>query len=242
MKKLMLFAVSWLTTASAFATDNQLKVSSVEEQFGKRSEVILKSSQNGVEGKGTIAGKALADGHGAKQSAPSIVKKRAQTHEDNPDFWIYDAWLTLHTDEDYDGYYSHFTVEFDADSVFAQTDVYARLYLSRGEVFEEYHTTSVFSILGESSDDSFLVESELLTGFPPGDYELLIELYDAFDDTLVATFDGYNDVDLTLISLESKTFEERPEQVVVVRESGGSLAFLSLLLLPVLVARISARG
>ena len=238
MKYLMICAAAWMTTLGAFAETQELKVRSTERQFGQQSEAIEKSSTGAESSKGDIASKSLSSTHQQKQAAPSIVKKRSQTAEENPDFWIFDAWITFHTDEDFDGYYSHFTVEFDADSVYAQSDVYARLYLSRGDVFEEYHTTSIFSILGDSSDDSFLVESELLTGFPSNDYELLIELYDAFDDSLVATFDGYNDADLTLISLESKNYEVVEETVVVVTESGGSFGYLMLLLVPLLMRRI----
>jgi hypothetical protein len=98
---------------------------------------------------------------------------------------------------------------------------------------------SVFHIDGESSDDSFEVDSELLTGFPSGDYELLIELYDALNDELVATLDGNSDADLYSLTLESTDFEEVYVEptVVIVHENGGSMAYLTLLLLPLALYR-----
>lgn len=168
---------------------------------------------------------------------------RPQVKNDNGDFWVYDATVTLHGDSDYDGYFHHFSVEFDVDSYFVHADVYARLYLGVGEEFREFHTTSVFAVDGQSSDDTFTVESELLTGFYPQDYELLIEIYDAYDDHLVAVYDGYDDADLYLLSLESSDYEEvyiEPD-VVVVHASGGSLGWFGLLLLVFAAIKMSTR-
>ncbi|GAB5379267.1 MAG: hypothetical protein Alis3KO_12540 [Aliiglaciecola sp.] len=229
----------------------QISVSSKESQHGQQLAIVTKKgvTKKGVTKKGVTgsdkptslegtAGKLSK--HQAKQLAAPLSKpfdKDLRTSVPDPDFWIYDAFVTFNVDEDFDGYYSTFTVEFDADTVYSEAEVYARLYLTRGSVFEEYHTTSLFIINGDSSTDSFVVESDLLSGFPSGDYELLIELYDGFDDSLVATFDGFNDADLTLLTLESKSFEE-VDTVVVVTESGGSFGILALLLIPVLMRRI----
>lgn len=210
----------------------EIKVKSVERQFDQQSAAIFKSNQEN-------SSSTSADTHQGKQAAPSRKVEKGAAQVSNPDFWIYDAFVTLNVDEDFDGYYSDFSVEFDADSVYTNAGVYARLYLSRGDVFEEYHTTSIFYIDGDSSQDAFVVDSELLSGFPPGDYEVLIELYDAIDDSLVAVFDGNNDADLTFISLESKTFEE-VDRVIIVDE-GGSFGYLVLLVVPILIRRQISR-
>ena len=78
-----------------------------------------------------------------------------------------------------------------------------------------------------------MVESELLNGFPSAEYEVLIEIYDASSDELVAVYDGNNDADLYLLSLESKEYESI--QVVVIREHGGSASLWSFLLLSLLL-------
>ncbi|MFT5675250.1 MAG: hypothetical protein ACI808_001180 [Paraglaciecola sp.] len=220
---------------------------SSEIQFDKQSVVFEKSSAPaksaaGLDGQATQSKKPLAAEYKTdsinnktiqKQTARSL-SARPQVQNLDHEFWIYDAVVTLYSDADYDGYYHHFSVEFDADTIFEHADVYARLYLSSGDVFQEYHTTSVFHIDGESELDSFEVDSELLSGFPTDDYEVLIELYDAFSDELVATLDGNDDADLYFLSLESEDFEVVyvEPQVVIVRESGGSFGYLSLLLIP----------
>jgi len=243
----LIAASLFVSQALATQTDStKIRVSSKEYQ---NSELIGESTKQGVPATkelkqsqpqamsnpvGTALEKHLAKQQAAPQSKPFLPEQRMTPL--NSDFWIYDASVSFNIDNDFDGFYSTFTVEFDADTVFNEAEVYARLYLSTGEVFEEYHTTSLFNIYGDSSTDSFIVESDLVTGFPTGDYEVLIELYDNFDNQLVATLDGFDDADLTFLTLESKSFEQT-DSVVIVTESGGGFGSLILLLVPVLVAR-----
>ncbi len=153
------------------------------------------------------------------------------------DFWIYDSWLSLDLDLDYDGYYSKFTLEFDADTVYADAPVYAVIYLGTNDYYESIHVTSEFYIYGEDSSDSFVIASELIRGFPPRDYDVLIELYDAYSEQLVATADYYTDADLSYVSLESENYESVYEEtVVIVEEHGGSTAWYSLIALIGVVA------
>lgn len=246
MQKLLASFIFTLgVTSVAFASQDepsQIKVTSTEMQFGK---VVANSTKQGVPAdlgaahKPSALAKTIKPSHLEKQLATPLVKpfdRDARLHNGDPDFWIFDAFVTFDTDLDYDGYYSTFTVEFDADTIYVEAPVYARLYLSRGTVFEEYLTTSLFYINGESSEDSYVVQSTLETGFPSDDYEVLIELYDGDTDALVASFDGYNDADLTLLPLESRTFETR--ETVVVVESGGSFGYLMLLLVPLLWRKV----
>lgn len=75
----------------------------------------------------------------------------------------------------------------------------------------------------------------MLNGFAPDDYEVLIELYDAYSNELVAVFDGNDDADLYLLSLESSDYES--VEVVVIHEHGGSLGLWGLILLPLIFVR-----
>lgn len=148
------------------------------------------------------------------------------------EFWIYDSWVTFDRDIDYDGYYSGFTVEFDADTYFSSARVYAVLYLGRDGVYDAIHVSSEFTIYGEDASDSFVIESTLLSGFPPSEYDVLVEIYDAHSEELVAYSDSYDDADLAYLSLESDNHEYIYEDtVVIVEEHGGSTGLLSILTL-----------
>jgi hypothetical protein len=232
MKKLI-FSIMLLSSFIVAAETRQepISVRSIETQNTNKSAVIVKSADQQAAPNLKAIG-----GHKLKQAAIPQQRQQGFARANNTDFWIFDAFIDFNSDPDFDGYYSYFTLEFDVDTVYSNADVYARLFLSRGDVFEEFHTSSVFRINGDSSLDSLVIESELVSGFPPGDYELLIEIYDAFDDSLVAIYDGYDDVDLTLLTLESRSFEET-QTVVVVRESGGSFGYLMLLVVPLLIRR-----
>ncbi len=147
------------------------------------------------------------------------------------EFWIYETWLTLGNDTDYDGYYSTFSIEFDADTIFTSSPVYAVLYIGRNGVYDAIHASSDFYIYGEDATDTFTIDSTLVSGFPSDDYDVLIELYDAYTETLVAFTDGFDDSVLAYVPLESQNNEYVVEDtVVIVEEHGGSWSLFYLLL------------
>jgi hypothetical protein len=153
-----------------------------------------------------------------------------------PDHWIYDADVEIYDDFDKDGFHHFLSVRIDADSWRASAWVFAELYLSAdGLNWEHYHSTEDFWIGGETGDDEFFIDTELLSGYPKGYYDLLIELYDAdtlnFEDEFgPAQSDGF-----ALLPLEDKTQDPLPVEVIVVEEDGGGGAS-SWLLLPALLA------
>ena len=172
---------------------------------------------------------------GSKQAAR--IELHANTTKSSSDivitgvneFWIYDSWVSLQHDLDYDGYYSTFSVEFDADTIFVDAPVYAVLYVGQNGVYDAIHVSSEFFIYGEDSSDSFVIESTLVSGFPSYDYDILLELYDAQTEQLVAFSDGYDNAEFAFVPLESETNEYIVEDtVVIVEEHGGSMSWLSL--------------
>jgi hypothetical protein len=234
---LLMFSGVFLSSVAWGSENENWRVQSTEQQFEQTSGVMYKASKddqtNVLFVTPSAQSKVASSANNKKDTQAKILTIRPEAKVFNQAFWIFDAWVELYSDNDRDGYFNHFSVEFDADTQFSSAEVYARLYLGKDEVFKEYHTTSNFNIFSDNSNDSFVVESELLNGFSSAEYEVLIELYDAYSDELVTVFDGNDDADLYLLSLESKEYES--VQVVVIREHGGSVSLFGVLLLPVLL-------
>jgi len=103
-------------------------------------------------------------------------------------FEIYDADVGLVSDLDGDGYHHALNVYFDVDVSIDAATVYAKLYLSReGEPWSQYFTTDLFVIVDQFSNDAYEVETELVDGYPPGYYSILIEIYSLDHAHMVAS-------------------------------------------------------
>ena len=154
----------------------------------------------------------------------------------NADFWFYTADVVLFNDHDNDGYYHGIDLLFDADTYFAAADVYAVVYLSlEGGPWNEYAVTDTFTIFGASSDDEYVIVTELVSGYPSGSYDLLIELFDAYDDAFLAWFGPEDTSELAFLPLEDadrdRPVEEVPEVIVVHEHGGGAAGWLWLAML-----------
>lgn len=104
------------------------------------------------------------------------------------DVWFYSTESMLRVDADGDGYFHAFSIAFDADLRYGGADVYARLYLSyEGGPWNHYATTDVFTIQASDPDDGYVVDTVLELGYPRGHYDVLIELYEAYDQTRIAS-------------------------------------------------------
>lgn len=140
----------------------------------------------------------------------------------NVDFWFYDTDIVLFSDFDGDGFYYGIDLLFDVDTVYSSADVFAVIYLSYElGPWNEVAETEVFSIFGASADDEYIVETELLSGYLTGDYDMLIEVYDTFDNALVASFGPDETSELSLLPLEDAARDAPQETIVVVTSGGG---------------------
>lgn len=143
----------------------------------------------------------------------------------NQEFWVFDAFATIRDDFDFDGFSTRVELTFDVDTVFNSADVFAVLYLSlEGGPWTEYGSTEVFRIFGASGNDEYFFDSDLVSGFPTGYYDILIEVYDTFDGRLVADFGPNESPDLFELPLESISLDSPNEPVVVVSSEGGGAA------------------
>lgn len=103
-------------------------------------------------------------------------------------FEIYSADAQLLADLDGDGFHHALRVTFDVDVNYEDADVYAKLFLSReGEPWTQYYTTDLFYIQGDRAGDAYEVETELLSGYYPGYYAVLIEIYSLDHAYMVAS-------------------------------------------------------
>jgi hypothetical protein len=120
------------------------------------------------------------------------------------DFTLYGATSTLRADRDGDGYHSEFRIRFDADVIVGSTYVYAKLYLRRAGESEWflYHETDDFYITGQTSDDEYYVTTSLDAGYPTGEYDVLIDLYEAGFSGIVATLGPGESGALSYLPLE----------------------------------------
>lgn len=147
-------------------------------------------------------------------------------------FWFYEADVVLFSDFDNDGYYFGIDLMFDADTTWAAADVFAVVYLSYElGPWNEYAETEDFTIFGASGDDSYIVETELVSGYPTGSYDILIELFDAFDGTYLTSIGPDDTSELSLLPLEDSVLDTpagTSTQVVVSSGGGGSVGFFLL--------------
>jgi len=161
----------------------------------------------------------------------------------NTEFWFYEVDVQLFADDDRDGFYHGIDLWFDADTIYTAADVYAVVYLSyEYGPWNEYAETEDFTLFGTSGSDNYVIETELVSGYPTGSYDILIELYDAWDSTLLAVIGPEDAADLSLLPLEDANrdapFGGSPQVVV---NSGGGGAVGWFLLLGLLAVRMTLR-
>ena len=165
---------------------------------------------------------------------PGVVMPQSGTESQSgdPNFWFYDADVELFSDFDRDGYYFGIDLWFDADTNYAVADVYAVIFLSyEYGPWNEYAETDDFTLFCSIGTDDYIVETELISGYPTGDYDILIELYDAYDNTYLASIGPEDTSELSLLPLEDSTRDAvsgGQTQVVVNSGGGGSIGWFLL--------------
>ncbi len=235
--------VSALTIATASASDDVR--TSTSQHFaagvdsGSSDSVTTEDSFLALESTGerTRPSAANSSAPGAPETARALAG----------DFWIYDADVILFGDDDRDGFYYGIDLLFDADTIYASAPVYAVLYLSlEGGPWNEYTATEDFRINGASADDEYVVVAELQSGYPTGDYDLLIELFDATTGEFLADFGPESSSALSFLALEDFNRDapvfDRPVTVSTGRGGGGAAGFLMLGLLGFAAAARARRG
>jgi len=177
--------------------------------------------------------------NGKTRSRAATKNSSGQLMSPNSDFWFYLVDVDLFADDDRDGFYSGVDLLFDVDTYYAVADIYAVAYLSlEGGPWEEYAVTEDFTIFGSSGTDDYVVVSDLVSGYPTGDYDLLIEVFDADTGEFLA-FTGPEDTsELAFLPLEDMDRDAPASvtRITVNHGGGGSFSWSTLLLLASCVA------
>jgi hypothetical protein len=175
----------------------------------------------------------------ANQNLAGVANRHDQLFE------IFDADVQLISDLDGDGYHHAINVYFDVDVSVDSASVYAKLYLSReGEPWSQYFTTDLFSIHIDDVSDAYEVETELLEGYDPGYYDVLVEIY-SMDHAFMVTSEvlDYNYLGKDLM-IEDRDWDEPHDSFhgeVHVSHGAGSITSLLVFFL-IIQVMIAARG
>ncbi len=166
----------------------------------------------------------------AKTAKPKTALRSSgvliQSVENN--VWFDTIDISFESDLNNNGFYHNLYVRFDADTNYSSVPVYAHFALKRAGAPEVIiHTSSVFTLYGTSAEDWFSIESELLHSLPPAYDDLVIRIYDADYNDLLAEISGFDEPALAELPLEDLSYDE--PQVVIVEEDSGSLSWFGLL-------------
>ncbi|HUQ53314.1 MAG TPA: choice-of-anchor H family protein [Gammaproteobacteria bacterium] len=145
------------------------------------------------------------------------------------DSWVYEATTDAFADRDADGYFRYLRVRFDVDSLYNPSWVYAEIYLSAdGNAWEHLYSTKDFEVFGSDPDDDYEVETELVTGYAAGLYDVLIEIYDADTNELVDEFGPNESSDFSMLPLEDSTRDGVVVELPEDHGGGGAVSWLGL--------------
>jgi MYXO-CTERM domain-containing protein len=119
------------------------------------------------------------------------------------DSWVYEATTDAFADRDADGYFRYLRVRFDVDSIYTSQWVYAEIYLSAdGNAWEHLYSTQDFEVFGSDPEDDYEVETELVSGYVAGLYDVLIEIYDADTQELLDEYGPNESPEFSMLPLE----------------------------------------
>lgn len=117
--------------------------------------------------------------------------------------YIYSGFTELFDDFDGDGYFTYLRINVDVDTHYFESDVYLKAFL-RGSFggWQRIYTSRVFTITGTSAYDDYEIETELLSGFAPDYYDVLVEVYEAGSGKLLVEYGALENASFGLRPLE----------------------------------------
>jgi hypothetical protein len=244
---LLSLILSGASQAAPDATDSvRSSVSRHHANGGRENPLVSSESTDEYESLVTSGSRSKSNTRGgfAKLDSGTLGSGTATTQSGSLDFWFYEADVQLFNDDDRDGYFHGIDLLFDADTIYSAAEVYAVVYLSLDfGPWNEYGVTEDFRIFGASGTDEYVLVTELMSGYPTGDYDLLIELFDADDNSFLTSFGPDETSALSFLPLEDFNRDAPIDDIpIAVSHGGGGAADawtigILLLLLVVRAAR-----
>jgi len=174
------------------------------------------------------------------------------------DVYIFSVGSTVYSDADRDGFFTRFSLRFDADVSYGEEFIFARILLRTNDSdYELFHTSRVFQIYEGLSSDEYELDTRLISNYPAGFYDVRIEVREAGSSQLLDVVDASTHRTLSRLPLESsdlngivgtQSLDETPLDVLdtdflgdgreqIVRERVGASSALLPLLGIVLLAK-----
>lgn len=126
--------------------------------------------------------------------------------QSNNEIYVSDVSTVLFNDADQDGYYAGFSVTLDVDVSWDSADVFANIFLqSNGSSPEFLHSTNVFTVFGQESFDRYRVDVDLTDNFFADEYDIIIDVVDAYSTLVVDTVSHRTHNNLSRLPLESNS-------------------------------------
>lgn len=136
---------------------------------------------------------------------------------------VYDVWFDMLGDTDGDGYYHQFDVNFDLDTLYSHQRVYVIGKL-HGNTSQVLFQTEPYTLNGDSGSDSYQARVLLTDGYPSGQYELSLTVYDADSHAQLLHYDSQDNYRLASLYLEDSSRESAAMDNISVYELGFELS------------------
>lgn len=228
----LLIAISANTAAATGDSDiTRVTQSKHKQGNGRENATVIRETRDEFDASTGTGRRSANQSQDGAQKSRSVASTAANT-----DFWFYLADIELYADDDRDGYYTGIDLLFDVDTYYSVAEIYAVVYLSyEGGPWEEYAVTEDFTIFESSGTDDYVLVTDLVAGYPTGDYDLLIEIFDADYGDFLAYIGPEDTSELAFLPLEDmdRDTPASTETRVTVSSGGGggSSGWLTIVLL-----------
>ena len=212
---LMLSAVSDLKAYTLFefgieredATITEGYAGDIEQLAEPASDLLLEASGQALHqplSQQLNRGQIQAEDISSAELDQADLENRSSLHRHNNRVWIVSIGSSIYSDADRDGFFSNFSISFDADTVNLHENVYARILLREGDQeYQLFHTSQTFDLYSYSASDTYRVEGNLVSNYPAAYYDVQVDLFDAYDGSLLDSVNASTHRTLSALPLES---------------------------------------